>query len=560
MNRTMLRILLVPILFSALAIDSMASEYANEIRRLCTTERKRPPRGELGRAIRDADRYFLSNPPARRDRQRATAHLNEIVRHTSYSWILQCPAKLKDVGYSFEIDYEAAGNWHVRHNKDKKVVTLGMSMREDASGSILTYIHEMLHVCQFPRETNTEYREGFWEKLRQISSISEKNRYLSRITRLQYQNGLADEVEAFHSMTMSFRELVRASPATCGGKSSWAGATYQWFEVWEGNERQLESGIFAQEKLRGYTSDPSYRYVDGHEHIFEDDQPEVPYFVEVTREQFALKPFHGELRKLIEERGVAVNDRPWDFRRHHAAFDIQVILRETGDYTGKLDNKWGPGSRKALDAFASRTGACLPGREPNMELWTALEVALTDPEASCAPGPRVADAPDPDPDRAPDSAAETPDPTPDGVADLGAMLDAICVAGRLEPRTIGSLVETWTRDNAFELVKHYPPKDTDATRQESWDMKKGDRAFAAAFMELAEEDGPKKACRVMGFDLDPAGVRDHVAARYGFEQAAVDDADETLVASWTAALDGYADAMTIRIRKIGPVVDVWFRE
>lgn len=172
-----------------------------------------------------------------------------------------------------------------------------------------------------------------------------------------------------------------------------------------------------------------------------------------------------------------------------------------------------------------------------MELWDALEAAMQDPRAGCAPEPGTAD-----------------------VADRGAMLDAICIAGRLEPRTIGSLLETWTRDNAFELVKHYPPKEADPARQESWDMKKGDRAFAAAFMELAEESGPKKACRVMGFDLDPAAMRDHVAARYGLRQAATDDEDETLVASWTTALDGYADAMTIRIRKIGPVVDVWFRE
>lgn len=91
-------------------------------------------------------------------------------------------------------------------------------------------------------------------------------------------------------------------------------------------------------------------------------------------------------------------------------------------------------------------------------------------------------------------------------------------------------------------------------------MRKGGRAFTAAFMEVAEESGPKKACRVMGFDIDAAGVRDRVAARYGLQPAAMDGEDDTLVASWTAGLDGYADEMTIRIRKIGQVVDVWFRE
>lgn len=64
-------------------------------------------------------------------------------------------------------------------------------------------------------------------------------------------------------------------------------------------------------------------------------------------------------------------------------YQLQFLLHRAGCYSGKLDNQWGPGSRKALDAFVSRTGAKLPGREPTLELWDALEAAVKEPKAAC---------------------------------------------------------------------------------------------------------------------------------------------------------------------------------
>ena len=141
--------------------------------------------------------------------------------------------------------------------------------------------------------------------------------------------------------------------------------------------------------------------------------------------------------------------------------------------------------------------------------------------------------------------------------DPGAMLDAVCVAGRLDPRTMGARLESWTRDNAFEIVEHQPQKDI--SREESWQMRKDGRLFAAAFMHAAGEGEPGSACRVIGFDVDPAGMRDHIAARYGLPQARESE-DAALLAAWAGEMEGYAGAMTIEIRKTGPVVDVWFRQ
>lgn len=64
-------------------------------------------------------------------------------------------------------------------------------------------------------------------------------------------------------------------------------------------------------------------------------------------------------------------------------YHLQFLLRHADCYSGKLDNKWGPGSRAALDRFVAATGASLPGREPSMELWDALEEAVKEHGEAC---------------------------------------------------------------------------------------------------------------------------------------------------------------------------------
>lgn len=64
-------------------------------------------------------------------------------------------------------------------------------------------------------------------------------------------------------------------------------------------------------------------------------------------------------------------------------YQLQFLLHRAGCYSGKLDNKWGPGSRAALDRFVAATGASLPGREPSMELWDALEAAVKEHGEAC---------------------------------------------------------------------------------------------------------------------------------------------------------------------------------
>ena len=76
------------------------------------------------------------------------------------------------------------------------------------------------------------------------------------------------------------------------------------------------------------------------------------------------------------------NDRTCDGLRA-AAGQSFPLLHRAGCYSGWLDNQWGPGSRKALDAFVSRTGAKQPGSSPSMALWDALEEAAKQHGEAC---------------------------------------------------------------------------------------------------------------------------------------------------------------------------------
>ena len=67
------------------------------------------------------------------------------------------------------------------------------------------------------------------------------------------------------------------------------------------------------------------------------------------------------------------------------AYDIQLGLSRAGCYSGKLDNQWGPGSRKALAAFATAAGVMLPGAEPDAELLAAITNAVPEGTKPCRP-------------------------------------------------------------------------------------------------------------------------------------------------------------------------------
>lgn len=64
-------------------------------------------------------------------------------------------------------------------------------------------------------------------------------------------------------------------------------------------------------------------------------------------------------------------------------YQIQFLLSRAGCYTGKLDNKWGPGSRAALERFSAATGMSLPSVEPSQDLWDVLEELIAARAGGC---------------------------------------------------------------------------------------------------------------------------------------------------------------------------------
>ena len=62
---------------------------------------------------------------------------------------------------------------------------------------------------------------------------------------------------------------------------------------------------------------------------------------------------------------------------------IQTALKNAGFYTGKIDGKIGPGSKKAIEAFQQSKGLKADGKV-GAKTWAALEPYLAGPAATTA--------------------------------------------------------------------------------------------------------------------------------------------------------------------------------
>ena len=63
------------------------------------------------------------------------------------------------------------------------------------------------------------------------------------------------------------------------------------------------------------------------------------------------------------------------------AQQIQTALKNAGFYTGKIDGKIGPGSKRAIEAFQTSKGLKVDGKV-GPKTWTALESYLSDKESA----------------------------------------------------------------------------------------------------------------------------------------------------------------------------------
>lgn len=73
--------------------------------------------------------------------------------------------------------------------------------------------------------------------------------------------------------------------------------------------------------------------------------------------------------------------------RSALVMDVQQELKRVGCYHGQLDGDWGPGSRRAMQAFIRKVNASLPVDEPDAVLFALLKShAAATCAAGCEPG------------------------------------------------------------------------------------------------------------------------------------------------------------------------------
>lgn len=338
---------------------AQAQDYAAEIMRLCTTERNRASVGTLGERI-DVffSRYTETTLPVQLDHDRIMREIDGIIAETSFADILECPARVEELGLAFNINTEhESDTWHVMTIDDSMTLNINARrMARSPSVWIPIYLHEMLHVCQEAEKPQIKLREAF-DQIEQDPVASEEMLAFAR--KADAFGGMLLELEAFLLETEGYRELVRASPRMCG-------ADYPYQAEFEDH---LSSGTFAQVNMYAYLDDS--RYAGQLDWLVDLSEPAISYLYDgaVVLE---VQPLQDDFREAVIALGIPVNDGRRDIRPNQLPFEIQVLLRKAGCYDGALDNIWGPASRRALSDFADQAGARFDSLEPEPETYLAV--------------------------------------------------------------------------------------------------------------------------------------------------------------------------------------------
>jgi hypothetical protein len=337
------------IIFTLLLCNSItganADTYSKWVKDQCAAPNNQDL-GSLGKNLRNLYNktqikdFSLNNESSKRE---YLEDMQKIIKHSKYAWVLSCPSKVSNLGVNFKYDLNHKGLWSVRFTPNSNT----LSVRINPSGSfwfheISTYLHEMMHVCQFARTDRIQNRNG----TNNSQSIAQRR----QSTVKRHQLLLLGEVEAFKAMHGFFAETLQAAPSLACQISA------RGVKAWENHifdSKKIKEGYFAKYYVQGYLS--GYPII-AKNNIFLKDSPTQRFYVGGQWDE--VKELNKSMENEIIKMGFKYNkNKIFSFLsswNNEIVKHIEDVLEFSGCFQDNPDNKWDSKTKKAVKKIAQR--------------------------------------------------------------------------------------------------------------------------------------------------------------------------------------------------------------
>jgi len=264
--------------------------------------------------------------------------IQSVLAETQFSWVLDCPSRVRERGYEFSHNFKPRGGWSFIAKPSTRTAQLSMRLNNRFWPATATYLHEMIHACQFADDRRTQIREG----VRTAAS-----------SKLAVRLRLIGEVEAFKAMHDLFAEVNKETPLACEFRNNLNRP------VWSQNRKtksRLENGTFAGGIIGWYVHNwPHYSYAD-FANVSDFEQGAVQH---VFREEWVgwreFRPLKQDMVDEILALGLKhdANEIPFlpDPFVSNLPTHFQRVLQMAKCYKGPMNDRWDERGSKALEAF-----------------------------------------------------------------------------------------------------------------------------------------------------------------------------------------------------------------
>jgi len=265
------------------------STHERLIRETCSQPNRSSPvvSNELAVLLNKVQDDFKDRESRIKNKEAFVFALDQVLTKSKFAQIAECRQGIEGHGYKYMLRFidplEKDAVMAVEKTSDKKVI-LHFNLNKPVQRVLFTYLHEMSHVCQIPEMLGS--------------------RSVGDVIRLS----MFGEVEAFHNMSLAYREFLSLSSRLCREEGIEKDApSSPLFEFYIGQENSMTKGSFAQEILHSYMKDTSI-YKKFEAELLNLKSPLHEYFSQEDKAKFQMHSLDARLKQLLQRLPISVTE------------------------------------------------------------------------------------------------------------------------------------------------------------------------------------------------------------------------------------------------------------
>lgn len=267
----------------------LTKKVSPSIEEVCSLQNSIPtPNKKLRNLLADGQNYFLTPEARLKAPEKYLEALDLIIAASEYHFLLQCRDQWKATpGQSFQLIFShSSKTQHIPMSLNGEAhLELVVDLHPSFQRTLLTYMHELLHICQSQRSQSLE-------KNRSLEGKSEYNRFRFLM-----------EIEAQALMVIAFEDLIRYSPRLCRDENPKVSDQKMQLQfLYQEGKNEILNGTFSQRVISWY-QEPFQNILNA---VFLENSHNTVYEKSILGSSFQMKCLHPVMIKDLKMSGFRV--------------------------------------------------------------------------------------------------------------------------------------------------------------------------------------------------------------------------------------------------------------